>query len=342
MTLPNKNWLKNQVLRRSLSGESQDSTAGELKVTVGTVNNIIDEILKSDDTAALQPQIAIVAKKEKVSINQIAANLRYKNLIKLSMLDEKKSEKFLNTLEKMFNKYSVPPTAAANLIFSAIEILLKENVEPDKLEEAVKSKFSQLRDDEKRVDANKKEVHETQAKLEQKQKALGIKENDLNAFHNVSIMLKLYRYPEISSEYGMVARALIDMKKMGYDAKVIVSNYDRLESLTEANKKLDKRLRESENQLQYYSQKLKLKKALWKDYDKAFNNFNRLVQNGLKEEDIFSVADILKNDFPQHAIEELRTSIRVYGNIAATLSRIKRDYEEKTGESFEETEQNIL
>ena len=62
MTLNNKRWLKNETLRMYLSGDSQESIANILKISVGTVNALLNEILKSDDTIDLQRQIAIIAK----------------------------------------------------------------------------------------------------------------------------------------------------------------------------------------------------------------------------------------------------------------------------------------
>lgn len=49
------------------------------------VNTLINEIIKSDDTVELQRQIAIVSKKNGVDIKQIAANLRYKHIIKQAL-----------------------------------------------------------------------------------------------------------------------------------------------------------------------------------------------------------------------------------------------------------------
>ncbi|MDW0283439.1 MAG: helix-turn-helix domain-containing protein, partial [Nitrososphaeraceae archaeon] len=82
MTLNNKNWVKNEVLRLYLSGYSQENIAKELNISVGTVNTFVSEIIQSDDTFDLQRQIAIVSKKNGVDIRDIAANLRWKNLIK--------------------------------------------------------------------------------------------------------------------------------------------------------------------------------------------------------------------------------------------------------------------
>jgi len=63
MTLINKSWLKNEVLRLWLSGDSQEAIASQLNIGVGTVNNLVNENMKSDDTIDLQRQIAIVVKK---------------------------------------------------------------------------------------------------------------------------------------------------------------------------------------------------------------------------------------------------------------------------------------
>src|SRR6476660_9658029 len=120
MTLQNKNWLKNEIFRLYLSGDSQENIANTLKISVGTVNNFISEIIKSDDTVDLQRQIAIVAKKNGVDIKQIAANLRWKNKIKQWSLDDKKIEKFLDVMNMLFNKYTIPPATAANRLCSII------------------------------------------------------------------------------------------------------------------------------------------------------------------------------------------------------------------------------
>jgi hypothetical protein len=144
LTLQNRSWLRNEIFRLYLSGESQENIASKLKISVGTVNNHVSEILKSDDTIDLQRQIAIVAKKNGVGIKQMAANLRFKNMVKQSSLDDRKIEKFLAGMEVLINKYSISSSAAANLLFSLIETMLRDNIEPHRLEEAIKSKNIKL------------------------------------------------------------------------------------------------------------------------------------------------------------------------------------------------------
>jgi transposase-like protein len=76
MTLNNKNWLKNEVLRLYLSGYSQENIAKEVNISISMVNALVNETIESDDTADLQRQIAIVSKKTGVDIKQIVSNSR--------------------------------------------------------------------------------------------------------------------------------------------------------------------------------------------------------------------------------------------------------------------------
>jgi hypothetical protein len=327
MTLINKSWLKSEVLRLWLSGDSQGAIASQLNISVGTVNSLVNEIMKSDDTTDLQRQIAIVVKKDGVKIKHIATNLRWKNLIKQSSLDDRKVEKLLDAMDALFNKYSISPPAAANQFYSIIETMLRENKEPHKLEEELKLKISELRKIDNEIETINKLLEESKAAVEEEQKILKIKEKDLDQFRQIIQLLELYKYPEISTEYGAVTRAMIDIKKMGYDPKIIVSKYEEFESLEKANQKLKEEYLEAEGMLRHYKHKLDEEEARWKDRANSFEIFTRLIKAGLKDEDIFMAVDILKNDFPQSGIKQLIEDIRKYGNIAAAVWKLKREYE---------------
>ena len=330
MTLKNKSWLKNEAFRLYLSGDSQENIADKLNISVGTVNNLVSEIVKSDDTIDLQRQIAIVAKKNGVDIMQIAANLRWKNKIKQSSLDDRKIEKFLDGMDILFNKYSIRPSTAANQLFSLIEITLRDNIEPHRLEEEIKSKIIELKRINAQIEIRDKLLGETKTRVEKEQARLGVKEKNLEQFGQVSRMLELYECPELSSEYGMVARAMIDFKNLGYDPKVIVSKYEKSESLTIMNEKKEAKLQQSEKALESYRSKLNEVEAGCKDYDNAFEIFNSLVKDGLSNEDIFMAVHVLKNDFRKMDREQLLQDIRTYGSIAAARWKLQRGYEAET------------
>ena len=339
MTLVNKTWLKQEVSRLFISGESQENISNQLNISVGTVNNLVNEIMKSDDTIELQRQIAIISKKNGVSIQQIAANMRWKNRIKRIALDDRKIEKFLNVMDMLGNKHSIPLTAFANHLFSVIEITLRENIEPHKLEEVIKLKIKELREINDQIETSKRLLEETKTNVEEKQNRLKIKQKDLDQFHQFSGLLELYDLPEFSTKYGEVVHALIDMKKMGYDPKIIVSKYEEFGSLEEANEKLETKVQESEKLLEHYKRKSDKEEARWKDHHDAFEIFSRLIKDGLKEEDIFMIVNVLKNDFPQGKIEQITEDIRTYGNIIAAKLRLKREYEAESGFPFDSSYQ---
>ena len=327
MTLINKSWIKSEVLRLWLSGDSQEAIANQLKISVGTVNSLVNEIMKSDDTIDLQRQIAIVVKKDGVKIKHIAANLRWKNLIKQSSLDDRKIEKLLDVMDSLFNKYNISPPAAANQFYSIIVTMLRENKEPHKLEEELKSKISELREIDNQIETNNKLLEESKAAVEEEQKILKIKQKDLDQFRQMSQLLEMYEYPEISTKYSVVVRAFIDIKKMGYDPKIIVSKYEEFESLAKANQNLKEKYLEAERMLRHYKHKLDEEEARWKDRGNSFEIFTRLLKDGLKVEDIFMVVNVLKNDYPQSGIEQLIEDISTYGNIASAKWKSKREYE---------------
>ncbi|MDP9211464.1 MAG: hypothetical protein M3N27_05675 [Thermoproteota archaeon] len=339
MTLINKSWLKSEILRAYLFGDSQEIIAPQLNIGVGTVNSFLSEMKKSDDTIELQHQIAIVSKKNGVSINQIAVNLRFKNLIKRSCLDDKKIEKFLDAMDMWGNKFSMSPSALANQLHSIIEMTLKENIEPHKLEEIIKLKISKIREIEDEIESANKLLEETKTNVEEKQNRLKIKQKDLDQFHQFSVLFEIYDLPEFSTKYGEIVHALIDMKKMGYDPKTIVSKYEEFESLKEANEKLETKVQESEKLLEHYKRMSDKEEARWKDHHDAFEIFSRLIKDGLKEEDIFMVVNVLKNDFPQSKIEQITEDIRTYGNIIAAKVRLKREYEAGSGFPFDRSYQ---
>jgi len=209
MTFKNRNWLKSEVLRLYLSGESQENIADRLGISAGTVSSFVNEIINSDDSIELQSQIAIVAKKNRVNIKQIAANLRWKNKIKQCSLDDKKIEKLIDGLNMLFNKHNISPSTGANKLTAIIETMLRHTIEPDRLEEEIVSKnielqriIGQIESGNKELEETNKELRETITRVEKKQAQLKVKEKDLEQFHYVSLALDLYDLPEFSTEYG--------------------------------------------------------------------------------------------------------------------------------------------
>ncbi|MGI8719746.1 MAG: hypothetical protein ACR2KF_04425 [Nitrososphaeraceae archaeon] len=196
------------------------------------------------------------------------------------------------------------------------------------MEEEINSKNSELQRINAQIETSNKLLVESKARVEKEQLRLRVKQKNLDQFIQVSNALALYEYPELSGEYGNVARAMIDFKKLGYDSKIIVSKYQNMMSLIRANEKLEAKLQKSESVLESYSRKREEEEARWKDYYNALEMFNTLVKDGLRMDDIFDVVHVLKNDFPQRDIQQLIEDIRTYGSIAAATWKLQRHDEE--------------
>ena len=94
-----------------------------------------------------------------------------------------------------------------------------------------------------------------------------IKDKDLDQFHQVSQLIKLYEFPEYSIEYGRVARAMINFKKQGYDTRAIVSLFGKSENLVGLNEEFETKLQEMETVLESYRRRKNEEESRWKDYD---------------------------------------------------------------------------
>lgn len=137
--------------------------------------------------------------------------------------------------------------------------------------------------------------------------------------------------PELSIEYGNLARAMIGIKNLWYDPKAIVAAYNQSESLIKENETAGTRLHESEKILESYERKLEEQKARWADDYDALEMFKRLKRDGLSSENIFMAVHVLKNDFTKKDIAQLMQDIRTYGSIAAARWKLQRQYEAEPG-----------
>ena len=71
----NREWLKTQILRKYLSGLSQEQIAIKLDISEGTVSAFLQESRQLDDTLMLQHEIAVVCDKCNIPIQELASNL---------------------------------------------------------------------------------------------------------------------------------------------------------------------------------------------------------------------------------------------------------------------------
>ena len=73
-----------------LEGYSQERIAQELNVSEGSVSAIMQELKQSDDTLSLQHEIAVVCKKHRILIDELASNLAFSNALRKKAYENNK------------------------------------------------------------------------------------------------------------------------------------------------------------------------------------------------------------------------------------------------------------
>jgi hypothetical protein len=322
MSVINNEWTKAETVKFFLLGFTQDKISEELKISIGSVNTILDEALRHDKTLELQRQIAILVNKNKTTVKQIAANLRWKNAIKLRGLDDKAVEKILDLMETILNKNNIPPATTANLLYSSIDIIMKNQLDPDRVEEEIRVKKNEL-------DSVKEEIRMENAKLEKLKVRVDaqlekskLNEKTLDMLNDLSTGLNLYDLEVI--DLLQLPRIIEGFKKLGWDTTTIIDKYKAEQDLELGIKKQESKMKKHEAVLEDLYRKRTEEKRKWGIYYDAFQIFNKLVESGLKPEDIFKASYILKNNFTPETVSQLLEDIEKYGSIAAATVKLER------------------
>jgi hypothetical protein len=188
--------------------------------------------VNSDDSIPLQRQIGVIVNKNGISLKEVAANTRWKNMVKLMSLDEEKIEKLLYAMDFLFKKNEVDPQTAADCFYAISVIMIKNHIQPDKLKEEVESKNEELLATNKKIKEKKKLLEESNTKIDSMLIKNNLKVENINLFLEISEVLELYGLH--TSEFFKLGRAIKDFKSLGWDVNHIISQYEEFESLKNA------------------------------------------------------------------------------------------------------------
>jgi len=332
MNLGDNEWIKNEILKLFIMGFSQDKIAKEVNVSVGSLNSILNEALSHNNTLELQRQIAIIVSKNRTTLKQIAANLRWKNAVKLRGLEENKVEKILDLMDIIINKNNIPPGTAADLLYSSIPYLLKNQLDPNRLEEEIQAKNNELKSIEDDIKSNSNLLEKTDAKLKAQLAKSRFTEKTLDKLSDLCQALELYNLDV--SELFNLARMIEEFKKLGWNTKGILARYEQELNLESGIKKAESKIKRYEAVLEDLRRKQTDEKRKLGNYYDAFQIFNNLVESGLKPEDIFKTSYILKNNFTPENISQLIEDIETYGSIAAARVKLERDHLNENAEAL--------
>ena len=91
-------------MRLYLSGLPQEEIASETGASEGTVNAVLQEAILLDNTLKLQRDVAIVAKRSAISVQQLASALAVENSIKRQAFEQGKVHSVLKAIDHTFTQ----------------------------------------------------------------------------------------------------------------------------------------------------------------------------------------------------------------------------------------------
>ena len=113
-------------------------------------------------------------------------------------------------------------------------------------------------------------------------------------------------------------------KKLDWDTTTIIDKYKTQQDLELGIKKQESKMKKNEAVLEDLYRKRMEEKRKWGISCNGIQVFNKLVESGLKPEDIFNVSYVRKNNYTPETISQLLEDIDKYGSIAAATGRLER------------------
>lgn len=141
--------------------------------------------------------------------------------------------------------------------------------------------------------------------------------------NNLSSVLDLYDLEVV--DLLKLPRIIEGFKKLGWDTTTIIEKYKMEQDLELGIKKQESKMKKYEAVLEDLYRKRMDEERKCGIHFNGIQAFNKLVQSGLKPEDTFNVAYVLKNNYTPETVSQLLEDIDKYGSIAAATVKLERD-----------------
>lgn len=304
-------WTRKQVCNMWLEGP-QEQISNEIGISVGTVNNIIQDLISKDNQLVMMREISLSAKKNGVDIPQIAANLRYANAIKRLGLDGDKLEVCLSALGSIFSENEVTPEIFSSLFYELCTILLKEQKSFHQVADEVKSRIEKLHELDVKVQEKKKMLEDAEVSFKRTMESNNMSIEKMEQIMDLKAGLELYGidFDELLDLYGILRNI-----RARSDPDAIVKKFSKIIFMEEV---------ESELKMEYEQLRLMVEELgkYAANRKQAIKILTRLCHRGISEQDIWNVLDIIEQHIEHMTILQLTEHIDTYGNISTAKFRL--------------------
>src|SRR5215210_4776327 len=246
--------IKEEVIRKWLSGEQRDKIASDMSMGAGTVSNIISEWKEEIGipTADTLRVLATGLKRLNINALQCAKGYRLLNIINnLGAQEEENIESFLTQIYKLCTSKSIPPEAIVNI--SQQIVALGETIPFSQIPEYMQQKIKEKQRLEQEIRTLRETKLSAQNECDEALRSSSITIDTLHEYMRLrECLLEEYGLSIDDDTLPKLINVISNLKHSGYDAKTITKKLSNINNL---------RTREKELQSQADAIEVRLKRA---------------------------------------------------------------------------------
>jgi hypothetical protein len=318
--------LKTQILRKYLSGLSQDQIAIELDISEGTVSAFLQESWQLDDTLMLQHEIAVVCDKCNIPTQELASNLAFSNALKKMAFEDNKIDLVLRVLNKiMVEDRSFSPEKIAALILQICNFMEANEVNLEETHKKTEEKSKQINEIKMKIIEFKKIIAKTE---EAKTEALRKKRVTQGELRRFTVCKKAFEYAGIDfKNFKQITNVLSIIRQLDSNPDLIIDEMKKTSVLEFRKFCLEQDCDEREKNLQIYK-KEEQDRIMYKDsYNVAVDLVNKTLVKGITDDEIISIFDSIINNKFYLSISDFIKDIDTYGGRKSAIFKMKRELE---------------
>jgi hypothetical protein len=308
----------------TLYGLSQEKISLELGISEGTVSTILQELKQSDETLALQHEVAVLCKKHGISIKQFAANLAFSNAIKMRAFDENKINILVEALNSIISSdSSLSPKSWADLLLQTCYLTLKIGTTPEGLYREVQEKLDVSKKLTESIEQDKRVLAQIQNQKEEALKKYDLRLKDIRKFVSCK-----EAFEECGLDFSMkdwVVNFLNNLKQVNYNYRRLLRKMKRIKSLEAKERELELKCDEKLKVIEIFERKLQAEMESWNAFYAAKEQFTNLVQKGISPYDMAQIFDIIIKYLSYFPIDDLAKDFETYGGIKAACYKLTKE-----------------
>jgi hypothetical protein len=280
--------IKEEVIRKWLSGEQRDKIASDMSMGAGTVTKIISEWkeeigIPTADTFRI---LATELKRLNINASQCAKGYRLSNIINNFGAQEENIESFLTQIYKLCTSKNVPPEAIVNITQQIVA--LGETIPFSQIPEYMQQKIEEKQRLEQEIITLRETKLSAQNECDEALRSSNITIDTLHEYMRLrECLLEEYSLSiDDDDTLSKLINVISNLKHSGYDAKTITKKLSNINNLQNREKELQSQVDAIEVRLKRAEQDHSIAEEKLASSKQALGVYNELQNmgfGGLKE-----------------------------------------------------------